>query len=134
MGVRWSVAYPLSTHHVEELTQACEVSIDHSTINRYRKGLLRAVRHDPRSASAPRGDHGQWPQIRRLYASGGAVGTPYTRDADRAASEATRRLLAHSAQAVKHLTQAMGALRSVFRHEGQVQGYQGHASSLTSLG
>src|SRR5712691_377623 len=34
MGVRWYVAYPLSTRHVEELMQERGVSVDHSTINR----------------------------------------------------------------------------------------------------
>ena len=32
MGVRWYVAYPLSTHHVEELMQEREVSVDPATI------------------------------------------------------------------------------------------------------
>jgi putative transposase len=35
MGVRWSVAYPLSTRHVEELMQERGVSVDHSTVNRW---------------------------------------------------------------------------------------------------
>jgi len=35
MGVRWYVAYPLSTHHVEELMEERGVSVDHSTINRW---------------------------------------------------------------------------------------------------
>jgi len=35
MGVRWYVAYPLSTRHVEELMEECGVSVDHSTINRW---------------------------------------------------------------------------------------------------
>jgi putative transposase len=34
-GVRWSVAYPLSTRHVEELMQERGVSVDHATINRW---------------------------------------------------------------------------------------------------
>jgi transposase-like protein len=33
-GVRWYVAYPLSTHHVEELMLERGVHMDHSTINR----------------------------------------------------------------------------------------------------
>jgi putative transposase len=33
--VRWYVAYPLSTRHVEELMQERGVSIDHSTVNRW---------------------------------------------------------------------------------------------------
>ena len=35
MCVRWYVAYPLSTRHVEELMQERGVSVDHATINRW---------------------------------------------------------------------------------------------------
>ena len=35
MGVRWYVAYPLSTRHVEELMEERGVSVDHSTVNRW---------------------------------------------------------------------------------------------------
>src|SRR5215831_5413893 len=35
MGVRWYVAYPLSTRHVEELMLARGVHVDHATINRW---------------------------------------------------------------------------------------------------
>jgi transposase-like protein len=35
MGVRWSVAYPLSTRHVEELMEERGVDVDHSTMNRW---------------------------------------------------------------------------------------------------
>jgi len=35
MGVRWYVAYPLSTRHVEELMEERGVEGDHSTINRW---------------------------------------------------------------------------------------------------
>ena len=35
MGVRWYVAYPLSTRHVEELMEERGVKVDHSTINRW---------------------------------------------------------------------------------------------------
>jgi putative transposase len=34
-GVRWYVAYPLSTRHVEELLEERGVEVDHSTINRW---------------------------------------------------------------------------------------------------
>ena len=34
-GVRWYVAYPLSTRHVEELMLERGVPVDHSTINRW---------------------------------------------------------------------------------------------------
>ena len=33
--VRWYVAYPLSTRHVEELMQERGVSVDHATVNRW---------------------------------------------------------------------------------------------------
>jgi putative transposase len=35
MGIRWYVAYPLSTRHVEELMEECGVEVDHSTMNRW---------------------------------------------------------------------------------------------------
>jgi putative transposase len=35
MGVRWYVAYPLSTRHVEELMRERGVHVDHATINRW---------------------------------------------------------------------------------------------------
>jgi transposase-like protein len=35
MGVRWYVAYPLSTRHVEELMAERGVDVGHSTINRW---------------------------------------------------------------------------------------------------
>ena len=35
MSVRWYVAYPLSTRHVEELMEERGVHVDHSTINRW---------------------------------------------------------------------------------------------------
>jgi putative transposase len=35
MGVRWYVAYPLSTRHVEELMLERGVHVDHSTVNRW---------------------------------------------------------------------------------------------------
>ena len=35
MGVRWYVAYPLSTRHVEERMEERGVDVDHSTINRW---------------------------------------------------------------------------------------------------
>ena len=35
MGVRWYIAYPLSTRHVEELLAERGVEVDHATINRW---------------------------------------------------------------------------------------------------
>jgi putative transposase len=35
MGIRWYLAYPLSTRHVEELMRERGVHVDHSTINRW---------------------------------------------------------------------------------------------------
>ena len=34
-GVRWYVAYPLSTRHVEELMRERGIHVDHSTVNRW---------------------------------------------------------------------------------------------------
>ena len=34
-GVRWYIAYPLSTRNVEELMLERGVQVDHSTINRW---------------------------------------------------------------------------------------------------
>ena len=35
MGVRWYLAYPLSTRHIEELMEERGVDVDHATINRW---------------------------------------------------------------------------------------------------
>jgi putative transposase len=35
MGIRWYLAYPLSTRHVEELMEERGVDVDHATINRW---------------------------------------------------------------------------------------------------
>jgi transposase-like protein len=35
MGLRWYLAYPLSTRHVEELMLERGVRVNHSTINRW---------------------------------------------------------------------------------------------------
>ncbi len=35
MGVRWSVAYPLSYRHIEALMEERGVEVDHSTIQRW---------------------------------------------------------------------------------------------------
>lgn len=35
MGIRWYLAYPLSTRHVEELMKESGVNVDYSTINRW---------------------------------------------------------------------------------------------------
>ena len=35
MGIRWYLAYPLSTRHVEELMEERGVNVDHSTVNRW---------------------------------------------------------------------------------------------------
>jgi putative transposase len=45
-GVRWYVAYPLSTRHVEELMRERGVYVDHSTINRW------VVKYSPQLAEA----------------------------------------------------------------------------------
>ena len=46
MGVRWYVAYPLSTRHVEELMEERGVELDHATINRW------VIKYSPRLEEA----------------------------------------------------------------------------------
>jgi transposase-like protein len=46
MGVRWYLAYPLSTRHIEELMLERGVHVDHSTINRW------VVRYSPQLEAA----------------------------------------------------------------------------------
>src|SRR5215813_8501108 len=46
MGVRWSVAYPLSDRHVEELMEERGVSVDHATVQRW------VVTYSPQLAEA----------------------------------------------------------------------------------
>jgi putative transposase len=46
MGVRWYVAYPLSTRHVEELMLERGVLVDHSTVNRW------VIRYSPQLEEA----------------------------------------------------------------------------------
>ena len=60
MGVRWYVAYPLSTRHVEELMLERGVHVDHSTINRWVVGIAHNWRRRSTSASAPCGSVGGW--------------------------------------------------------------------------
>jgi transposase-like protein len=55
MGVRWYVAYPLSTRHVEELMEERGVEVDHSTINRW------VIKYSPQ-------------RLCRKYCSGGHAG------------------------------------------------------------
>jgi len=45
-GIRWYVAYPLSTRHVEELMEERGVEVDHSTINRW------VIKYSPQLAEA----------------------------------------------------------------------------------
>jgi transposase-like protein len=45
-GVRWYVAYPLSTRHVEELLEERGVSVDHATMNRW------VIKYSPQLAEA----------------------------------------------------------------------------------
>jgi putative transposase len=53
-GVRWYIAYPLSTRHVEELMRERGVHVDHSTVNRwvikYSPQLEEAFHHRKRPA------------------------------------------------------------------------------------
>ena len=53
--VRWSVAYPLSYRHVEELRQERGVSVDHATVNRW------VLKYSPQLEEAfHRGKHPVW--------------------------------------------------------------------------
>jgi putative transposase len=45
-GVRWYVAYPLSTRHIEELMRERGVSVDHSMVNRW------VIRYSPQLEEA----------------------------------------------------------------------------------
>ena len=55
MGVRWYVAYPLSTRHVEELMEERGVDVDPSTINRW------TIKESPRLEEAfPRRKRPVW--------------------------------------------------------------------------
>ena len=55
LGVRWYVAYPLSTRHVEALMEERGVDVDHSTINRW------TIKESPRLAEAfPRRQRPVW--------------------------------------------------------------------------
>jgi len=60
MGVRWYVAYPLSTRHVEALMEERGVEVDHSTINRWVIKYTRNSRRQSTGASAPCGSVGGW--------------------------------------------------------------------------
>jgi len=58
MGVRWYVAYPLSTRHVEELMLERGVHVDHSTINRWVVDIApygRTLQHQPLDQGPARG-------------------------------------------------------------------------------
>jgi putative transposase len=46
LGIRWYVAYPLSTRHVEALLEERGVEVDHSTINRW------VINYSPQLAEA----------------------------------------------------------------------------------
>jgi len=50
MGVRWYVAYPLSTRHVEELMEERGVDVDHSTISNSRRVITPSNHRDIRVA------------------------------------------------------------------------------------
>jgi putative transposase len=58
-AVRWYIAYPLSTRHVEELMRERGVHVDHSTVNRW------VIKHGPPLEEA-------W--LCRKFCSGGPEG------------------------------------------------------------
>ena len=71
MGVRWYVAYPLSTRHVEELMEERGVEVDHSTINRW------VIKYSPLAggsvSSAQASGVGQLADGRDIYQGQGPV-------------------------------------------------------------
>ena len=69
-GVRWYVAYPLSTRHVEELMEERGVEVDHATINRWvvKYSPLRELGRDHRyGAGCLRGREDQNSVVVRNY-------------------------------------------------------------------
>ena len=64
MGVRWYVAYPLSTRHVEELMEERGVEVDHSTINRWVIKYSPSSRKNSMDARVRCGSVGGW--MRRI--------------------------------------------------------------------
>ena len=60
--IRWYVAYPLSTRHVEELMRERGVSVDHATVNRwvikYSPPLEAAFHRQSGAQSQPHHDSG----------------------------------------------------------------------------
>lgn len=57
MGVRWYVAYPLSTRHVEALMKERGVDVDHSTINRWTMDITPSGRTMPLDRHIPSCSH-----------------------------------------------------------------------------
>ena len=53
-GVRWYVAYPLSTRHVEELMEERGVSVDHATIHRW------VIKYSPQLEERSTAASGRW--------------------------------------------------------------------------
>jgi putative transposase len=60
MGVRWYVAYPLSTHHIEALLRERGAPVDHSTINRWVRSTARHWMTPFIAGSGPSGSVGGW--------------------------------------------------------------------------
>jgi putative transposase len=85
--VRWYVAYPLSTRHVEELMRERGVPVDHATVNRW------VIKYSPRwrrpfiAASGRYGAVGGWTRpILRSKVSGATSTAPSIRRAKRSTS------------------------------------------------
>jgi putative transposase len=76
-GVRWYIAYPLSTRHVEELMLERGVHVDHSTVNRwvikYSPQLEEAFHHRKRPARL------SWRLDETIYQGQGPVVLPLPR-------------------------------------------------------
>ena len=60
MGVRWSIASPLSTRHVEELMAERGVAVDHSTINRWVITYSPQLEEEFHRRKRPCGSVGAW--------------------------------------------------------------------------
>jgi putative transposase len=58
--VRWYVAYPLSTRHVEELMFEWGVSVNHSTVNRWVLKYSPSWKKPFAAASDPYGSASAW--------------------------------------------------------------------------
>ena len=64
MGVRWYLAYPLSTRHVEERMEERGVELDHATINRW------VIKYNPLRQKLSRSDLVQLAEVGKKVLKG----------------------------------------------------------------